>query len=430
MKRPSLSVLRVVLALGAGCSSRACAKSREVPVYNVVPMPGLAFSRAEAPSTECPHASSARSGRVAVLSRPYTGVIRVGPVDDGPLARSVPRFIDLPRGGARLLLERPQAHNGGYEVRTTSGVLVFSGGGSSRGCHGVAREDHYYVEGVAHSWTGAEGLIFDVGMNQGAELLACAIGEMAAKTTLQILIASPGGMQNHGPSERDYTRVAAMRVKPGSALQAAWGFTADEPGVGAIDAAGHTVVVLSSGRFVVLRPEGDEGGLAILATDSKVEPGATDLSIIPPFVVVLYGGGDAGELARRRDEATTTSRVEARNPDGALAWRATVPFVARQPPIDGGDRIYVVGAGIAALDLDGRTLWSSPSTVQIRAAAFADGTLAIVRGAELQIVAKDGTIQQHFNAEELLTTLPAIASDGAVWVASPVVLSQISRQVE
>jgi len=157
---------------------------------------------------------------------------------------------------------------------------------------------------------------------------------------------------------------------------------------------------------------------AILALDAAIEPGATDLSVVPPFALVLYGGGAAGQLVQRLRGGATVSRLDARRPDGSLAWSTTLPFVPAQPALDGDGRIYVVGAGIAAFDLEGHLLWSWPSTIGLRAAAFADGTLAVVRGVEVQIVARDGKIKQSFRAAEELTTYPAIASDGSVWVAS------------
>ncbi len=81
-------------------------------------------------------------------------------------------------------------------------------------------------------------------------------------------------------------------------------------------------------------------------------------------------------------------------------------------------RFYVAGAGLAALDLEGRTLWSLPQSTPLRAQAFAEGTLVVVKGTQLQIVGRDGTVRQTFGAEEELTSYPAIAADGSVWVAS------------
>lgn len=142
-------------------------------------------------------------------------------------------------------------------------------------------------------------------------------------------------------------------------------------------AQGHTVIALSSGRFVVLLPKGDENLRAILGADVRIDADATDLSIVPPYAMVLYGGGAGGAIMARRDRATT-SRLDARRSDGTLAWRVELDFRAGQPPLDGGDRVYVVGRGIAAIGLDGKMLWNTQSTMPLRAAAFADGTLAVV----------------------------------------------------
>ncbi len=187
----------------------------------------------------------------------------------------------------------------------------------------------------------------------------------------------------------------------------------------AIDEGGHAVLALRSGRFVVLLSQGDATTRhGIPALDAPIDPGATDLSIVPPFALILYGGGDAGQYIKSVSEDLTTTRIDARLPDGSLAWRVSLPFLAGQPAIDGNGRVYVVGTGIAALDLSGHVLWSAASSVPMRATAFADGTLAVVRGSALQIVASDGGIRQQFLAAEELTTYPAIGSDGAVWVAS------------
>jgi hypothetical protein len=54
----------------------------------------------------------------------------------------------------------------------------------------------------------------------------------------------------------------------------------------------------------------------------------------------------------------------------------------------------------------------------LRAQGFSDGTLAVVRGAELQFVATDGWVKQSFRAEESPVTYSAIEASGVVWVAS------------
>ena len=385
-------------------------------MYQHIPDSHLSFARAEPKSAECPHASSTRAGRVAVASHALAGLARVGSIEDARWASRPPRFLDIPERGGWLVLERPGATTGGIEVRTGSGMLAFARETISNGSHVMARPERYYVDAVWHDWSGAgEGTRAEGALQSSGELLAIALRGDEAQT----LIASPDGRTPDKPLRPDFTRVVMERPFDASFLkQYSWGYKVDEPGVGAIDGAGITAMALPSGRFVVLRTTGDAEKLATLAVDAPIDPAATDLSIIPPFAVVLHGGGDAGILAARRAAVTTSTRVDAHRPDGSLAWRAEVPFVAAQPPIDGDGRIYIVGSGIAALDLEGKTVWSSASRTTLRAQAFADGTLAVVRGSTLQIVGNDGVIRQSLSAAEELTSYPAIASDGSVWVAS------------
>jgi hypothetical protein len=56
--------------------------------------------------------------------------------------------------------------------------------------------------------------------------------------------------------------------------------------------------------------------------------------------------------------------------------------------------------------------------------AFQDGALAVAVGPELRIVNRDGQIRQRYNTaeHEPITTPPAIASDGSVWVGSATAL--------
>ena len=97
----------------------------------------------------------------------------------------------------------------------------------------------------------------------------------------------------------------------------------------------------------------------------------------------------------------------------------TVPFEVLQPPVDGGaGRIYLLGNGFAAVQ-DGHLLWSKPSSTMILGTAFAGGELALATGPELRIVARDGSIRQSLRTDgEPIAAPPAIASDGAVWVAT------------
>jgi hypothetical protein len=415
-----LAALPAIVAVAAGCPR---AKPTEVQVtsspsssfYRIVPSPGLAFARSETPSSACPHASGTRSGRVDAAPRRYASLSPVARLDDAPHGADEPRFIELPPRGDAVVLERPGREGGAYEVRHPSGGLAFDA--SLGDAHVLARDEALYVGGRARSWSGVvDPVNSGIYVGDGGELLAAA----AFGDEMRTLAANRGLPSNGGRQEPDHTTAQMERLHgANSAVRLRWVYTAKEPSVGAIDGAAQTVVALPSGHLVVLAAQGDlKTAYAIVSLDVPIDAGATDLSIVPPFALVLYGGGDAGSLVQQRSPTTATSRLDARRPDGTLAWRASLPFLATQPALDGDERVYVVGAGIAALDLEGHTLWSSSSTVPLRAAAFADGTLALVRGSELQIAGIDGVIRQSFRAAEELTTYPAIAADGAVWVAS------------
>jgi hypothetical protein len=384
-----------------------------------VPTPELKFSRADPPSSECPHATSTRAGRVLVAPHRFEALSMIGALD-GPLEGRRARFIDLPEGTDHLAIERARdgmvALEDGFDVRTPAGALTFVGARSSTGDHVLARREGYHVNATWHPWSGGaeNGGWVSGGVSTDGERLACAL---RGDETLTLVTNRPEWRNSQrGPARPQYTQ--ATLGSPIESGRPGWFyFIEEDPGVGAIDGNGYTALTLESGRFLVLLPIGDEEGYAIVGTEARVEAGATDLSIVPPFAMVLYGGGAAGALVARRDK-WTTSLLHARRPDGSLAWSMDFPFVAHQPPIDGDGRVYVVGDGIAAVDMEGKPLWCSPSSTILRAQAFMDGTLAVVDGAELQILGIDGRVRQSFRAEEELTSYPAIGSDGAVWVAS------------
>ncbi|WP_394844468.1 PQQ-like beta-propeller repeat protein [Pendulispora brunnea] len=391
-------------------------------MYKLVPSPNLTFSRFETRSSECVQASSTRSGRVAARSRRYEELALFAPIDDGPLGHQPPRVINLPPGGKNIVLERPGANGGGLDVRSATGKLDSGGPTISAGAHVLAHDDRYYLDVLGYSWAGEPDKEWAGGhLNPYGESLARSVVNGEARS----LIVTPAGQTPDHPTVPDYMMAELNRPYDADRLRhLGWQYSVEGAGVGAIDAAGHTVMALPSGRLVVLLPQGDERKYGVLTLDAAIPPNATDLSIVPPYAMVLYGGGDAGKLVADRSASITSSRLEARRPDGSLAWSANAAFLAKQPPIDGNGRVYLVGGGIAAFDLDGKLLWSAQSNVPLRATAFADGTLAVVRGSELQIVAPDGTIRQSFRANEALTTYPAIASDGSVWAASAKMLYQ------
>jgi hypothetical protein len=81
--------------------------------------------------------------------------------------------------------------------------------------------------------------------------------------------------------------------------------------------------------------------------------------------------------------------------------------------------VYLAGNGLAAVE-HGRIAWSATGTRRTVATAFADGSLAVGVGRDLRLVAPDGTIRQTLRVAEgeTITAPPAIASDGAIWIAT------------
>lgn len=209
----------------------------------------------------------------------------------------------------------------------------------------------------------------------------------------------------------------------------------------AIDADFWAAVVQRNGTLHVLSSAVNATGTGPSVYHRSVIPcHISDVSIIPPGIAVVEEV--APEPARfhvelvAQDAPATTVRYL--TPHGRELWKVTVPFGLGQPPIDcGNGRICLAGFGLARVH-EGRIEWSSkspplppqstwPTTSTgffppppVRATAFQDGTLAVAERDSLRIVAPDGGIKQDFKvgAGELITTPPAIAPDGKVWVAT------------
>jgi outer membrane protein assembly factor BamB len=107
------------------------------------------------------------------------------------------------------------------------------------------------------------------------------------------------------------------------------------------------------------------------------------------------------------------------DPEAATRWTVRVPLAVTQPAIDGGDRIWLAGNGLAVV-ADGRVLWSRTSDQRHRATAFREGTLAVAHGDTLELVGRRGTPTQVLRVPggHVITTPPAISGDGRLWVAT------------
>jgi len=95
-------------------------------------------------------------------------------------------------------------------------------------------------------------------------------------------------------------------------------------------------------------------------------------------------------------------------------------WAVRQPPIEGGgNRIYLAGDGLAAID-GGSIVWEKQSDVPMFATAFSDGSLVVAQHARLLFIDRDGKERASLETpdHETLVTPPAPSSDGSIWVAS------------
>ena len=282
--------------------------------------------------------------------------------------------------------------------------------------HALAHDDALYASGRSVSWAGTlDSVNYGPVINGAGELLACAV----RGDDIRSLVVNNGLPQNELPTDPDHTVARLERPHDANVLRSmGLTYSVNEVAVGAIDGSGQTVLALPSGRLVVLSPEGDpEDDARDHRTGRGDRQGRDGPERGPPV--------RDRPLRRRRRRRARPATQRRRDRDAGrrakgrrLARVARVAPLRRDPARARRQRPRLPrGQGYRGAGPDGRTLWSVASAVQLRAAAFADGTLAVVRGRDVQIVGRDGAIRQSFRAAEELTTYPAIAADG-IWVAS------------
>ncbi len=225
---------------------------------------------------------------------------------------------------------------------------------------------------------------------------------------------------------------------PGRGLRTRYRIKLPGYGTGAIDDKGRPVVAMEDGTVLVYRADAPDPGDAERRPKEHLR-----LRRAPaPYAISTPRSGLALVSARTDHDGTTPSterelrrlldprlsyrgrwrsRVERLDDSGATRWTTTVDFGVYQPPVDGGgDRLYLVGRGVAALD--GDTLaWSWPAPSRLHGAAFADGGLAVCGGPDLRVLDRDGkTITALTTPDaEPICTPPAILEDGAIAFGTP-----------
>jgi hypothetical protein len=375
-------------------------------------VPANALSPLSAPlpaSYEQVYASSLRNSRVAASARRYVELtsFEMGgmPRPDAFLVTvpTVPHFVLVPPNALHLAVDWG-AH---FDLRDGNGMFRGSLYGKCPRFDIAVSNDHVFVYGNMIYWNG-EGV---AGPNLGA-------GYSPEGSILAMRYEAP-------------ERVIVMDISPDLRTASQWGVVVDQIRVMPEYAAGYELVALNgyegrgvaaiSGDLRTVLATWEDRTLRVLA-HSSAKDGPADvcaqrelpyvirlLSIIPPDIVVVT------------EDPSGTTTVRCLAVDGSERWATPMPFAhGEEPPIDmGGGRVGIVGSGVAAIEA-GRIVWSGASSVEVRATAFEDGTLAVTMGRDLRIVGRDGMIRQVLKVEEgeTITTPPAIAHDGAVWVAT------------
>ncbi len=166
-------------------------------MHDVPASPDLRFSRTDVSSSESPHASANRSGRVAAAPRAYTHLVAVRRIDDGPVPTDIPHFIDVPPRRGALVVERLGPYDGRYEVRTATGELTVARRMSSVGAHVLARDEGCFAVGQFIPWTDrSEETAAGENLNQGESCLPAR--------------SSPGRFENWWPVRTGRSRIARL----------------------------------------------------------------------------------------------------------------------------------------------------------------------------------------------------------------------------
>jgi len=379
-------------ALLAAALMLACRRPDPPQKKPLVPMQTPTFEGSKARSYSQPYASSLRNSQVFVARKHFAEISR--------------HAIERCRGASRLelrppyfLIASPDGRHGVFGSELVS--EVFETGGCAEGWTAgdyVAFDDLFLAKGEARTW--------GLGDLDQRNLHGDALARRVEPERYAGAAFDPGGN-----FEKSNTP-PVLRVEGGRRFPKYLGdgidFTLtlkEKRGVAAIGGDFAFVLALDDGQLQVYSPSVDEQGHARLAAECKVPEGARWVSLIGSRIALVVPDG-------------TSSRLLVFSADAKPLFSTTVPFEVLQPPIAGaGQRIYLAGTGLAALD-DDKVAWLHGSLESTYATSFEDGSLAVASGVALELVRPDGSIDQRFNTQEPIVAPPVITGDGSVWVAS------------
>jgi hypothetical protein len=401
-----------------------------------------------------PNANGTQNGRVAVAYRALGPLQRVATLTvprDLTGAPVDPATVLLPEHTSYVVIDYGPGQS--FETRLRTGEAVAPPQGASfntraKGVASVAFDEGVVVGAELSGFTTPERPLSRVPSSK--PLASAIMGELFLTADL----TAPITTAEEGVTESAWGLHASLKRRTGpSSWQELWYFTTGGPeriGCAAIDPTGQVAFATRDGYLKVIGPEGTRDGRASGKVDRKIAHAPYFVSAVdgnwvlveprrpPAEVPQLTGLETFAELVARATAAQEErnlvymlyvnprgsalqwkSGIVAVDSRGDDVWEVEVPFRVLSPALAGGrGTVVVVGEGVAALE-GSKVLWSRPSAVPMQATAFSDGILAVTAGRDLWLIESDGRDRLHLRTrDEPITTAPAIAADGSVWVAT------------
>lgn len=170
--------------------------------------------------------------------------------------------------------------------------------------------------------------------------------------------------------------------------------------------AGRAAMITSDNRFYVI--DGRRGRTLV---DIKLPMSVAFMSVIGDHYAIV---------SRDPSDEHRATKLHMLDECGTERWSEHLPIVALQPPVDGGaDTIHVVGHGLATFSKR-KLVHHECSKEPMYMTCFRSGECVLAAVRDLRFLRRSGAVRLALNPGpmERFITPPAIASDGAVWVAT------------
>jgi hypothetical protein len=379
--------------------------ARPPPSVSAAPeQPARAASAASGSSYVHAFSSARLDSHVHVPMRSFEGLTRWA-LDACPAPGPSPPLLTAGHQALSVVVSPNAEH---IAVFTDQAVYAFSPNGYCRTTWRWARSQRQasgeafasnrelFIDGAPHDWS--LGALKDQRLPRGRALAV----DMTSNDFVALTIGESTTM-----GRRSFPYLALESTQRWSTGKTHWyGSIPRHTGNGAIADDWSVVVATDDARLLIFAPRArDWEGNVELVAERRVGKAPRWLSIVGENIALLTPTRTGIGLGVFNTAGTPLSSID-------------LPMLATQPPIwGGGQRVYVIGNGLAALDA-GKAVWSLTLDEAAYATSFADGSLAVAHGSQISFRDSTGALTQSFRANEPLMTPPAIASDGSVWVAS------------